>query len=751
LSAAARLLSPRRRRQYLRMEPTTRLSTARRVLILSVVLAGALAALAIVQRERALERQYEEAEERAELYAGTVLGSALESEDVVTPPEGERRQAVAQPVRGFVLSNPLVARVRVWRPDGTLLFSTDPAELPGKKSRDAAIAVASRGRVESRLAEEELTLRLRGEKDRRVVPLFQTFAPLRLQGFRRSVGAVEVEQFAVALRQRADDPWWIVQAGTSGVTVVLALLALVSIARGMDRSAGSPRGSSRPAAVRRQSPKERIEELAEALRRSEAERAMLPAGRSETLLEANVRELRRQLHESQAHAKAAEALVAGKGDLSAVKEQLSAAAREVDEAVDRARIAEERADAAEARATAAAEAANAAAQQIEQLEGELQELTASSAGTADVAALTEEVSELRSRLAETEQRVGEAQQRADEARKEADEAKKGSTEAHQRAEAEQKRAEAAQHRAEAAQQRADEMEERATEAESRHAFAGSLDAPAEWADPEAAPPDGQADELLRALEDRLVAAEALATETEARVRSFEEQASEGGSRLRQRLENNVARKLGGTTRSDQDPEPEMDLRKAIARSLRGPLTRASGLTLSLQGAVETGDGKAALRQLSSSLRRLDQFVADLQDVHRLIDGSLPLKRRRTDLAALMATTLEGATYLDDRLVRLDADTVHARVDPVRARQIVEGMLDVARERTRSSASIVVRVRDTDGGARVSVEDDNKSPVTLGPEMTLAVRLAELHGAEITVDGSSTIVVFPKETARRPAR
>jgi hypothetical protein len=743
LSAAARLLTPRGRGQYLPMEPTTRLSTARRVLILSVVLAGALAALSIVQRERALERQYEEAEERAELYAGTVLGSALESEDVVTPPEGERRQAVAQPVRGFVLSNELVARVRVWRPDGTLLFSTDPAEIPGKKSRDPAIAVASHGRVESRLAEEELTLRLRGERDRRVVPLFQTFAPLRLQGFRRSVGAVEVEQFAVALKQRADDPWWILQAGTSGVTVLLALLALVSIARGMDRSAGSPRGPSRPAPVRRQSPDERIEELTEALRRSEAERAMLPPGRSETLLEANVRELRRQLHESQAHAKAAEALVAGKGDLSAVKEQLSAAAREVDEAVDRARIAEERADAAEARATAAAEAANAAAQQIEQLEGELQELTASSAGSADVAALTEEVSELRGRLAETERRADEAQQRADEAKKEANEAG-------QRAEAEQQRADAVQQRADAVQQRADEMEERATAAEGRHAFAGSLDGPVEeGGDAEAASPDGQADELLRALEDRLVAAEALATETEARVRSFEEQASEGGSRLRQRLETNVARKLGGTTRGE-DPEPEMDLRKAIARSLRGPLTRASGLTLSLQGAVGSGDGKAALRQLSSSLRRLDQFVADLQDVHRLIDGSLPLKRRRTDLAALMAATLEGATYLDDRLVRLDADTVYAQVDPLRARQIVEGMLDAARERTRSSASIVVRVRDTDGGARVSVEDDNKSPITLGPEMSLAVRLAELHGAEITVDGSSTVVVFPKRAARQPA-
>ena len=45
---------------------------------------------------------------------------------------------------------------------------------------------------------------------------------------------------------------------------------------------------------------------------------------------------------------------------------------------------------------------------------------------------------------------------------------------------------------------------------------------------------------------------------------------------------------------------------------------------------------------------------------------------------------------------------------------------------------------------MSVEDDNRIPATIGAEMSLAVRLAELHGAEITVDGSSYRVVFPKD-------
>jgi signal transduction histidine kinase len=260
--------------------------------------------------------------------------------------------------------------------------------------------------------------------------------------------------------------------------------------------------------------------------------------------------------------------------------------------------------------------------------------------------------------------------------------------------------------------------------------------------------DGHLHALLETLEARVQAAEMQAKEAEKRTRAFEEDVTEGESRFRQRLGLNVGRKLTGQKPVVQveESETEMDLRAAIARSLRAPLTRATGLTLSLQAVTESSEGKAALRQLSSSLRRLDQLAADLHDVHRIIDGSLPLKQRRTDLVALLATTLEDATQLEDRLVRLDAEPVSVRVDPDRARQIVEGMLSGARERTRAGAAILVRVRDTGAGVRVSVEDDNRLPAAIGSEMSLAVRLAELHGTEITVEGSAYRVVFPKDEA-----
>lgn len=249
-------------------------------------------------------------------------------------------------------------------------------------------------------------------------------------------------------------------------------------------------------------------------------------------------------------------------------------------------------------------------------------------------------------------------------------------------------------------------------------------------------------ELLQDLEARVEAAEAQAREAEERTRDFEDQAAEGKSRFRQRLGLSATRKFTGPVAAEES-ETEMDLRAAIARSLRSPLTRASGLALSLQATTQSSEGKSVLRQLSSSLRRLDQLAADLHDAHRIINGSLRLKPRRTDMEALLTTTLEDATHLEDRLVRLDSQPISAFVDPVRARQIVEAMLDAARDRTRAGAMILVRLREVETGARVAVEDDNKKAAAITSEMSFAVRLAELQGTEITVDGPSFMVVFPK--------
>jgi hypothetical protein len=710
------------------MQGTTTRGGTRRVLVLLVVLAGALLAMSIVQRDRALEDQYEQAEDRAELYAATVVRTALARRDVGSMSDAAYTELQAD-IQGVVLTDPAVARMRLWTPEGALFFSTDTAERGGGTSEDEAIGSAAQGLVLSRLAVEPLTPPPTEGTGREATPLFQTFAPLVLRDSTDVVGAVEVEQLAAALEERADDPWWLIQMVAAGVTVALALIAFIAVARGMRKPAAASGGggesrrrrrgkrdeggdaatadlrerlslataradaaeeslkssaaklkevSGRLEAVEGKSADERVAELQEALRRSEAERAMLRSGRPETLQEAEVRGLRRELVEAQALARAAEAAARGNGDVAEIKEQLVAAAEQVDQAVERAKIAEGRAVAAEDRVRAAGEMVSAAEHRIDGLEAKLQEIAG--AGVAVVAGV--EVEELQRELAESRSHLQDA-------------------------------------------------ERRAAEAEYELAAGASL--------------DGRAEEILAALEERLVTAEARASDTEARVRSFEDEIEGEGSSYRHRIGVAAAgRKLAAPSSAEEAlSEPELDLRAAIAKGLRAPLTRASGLTLSLQSAIQTSEGKAALRQLSSSLRRLDQLAADLYGVRAIVEGTLPLNRRRTDLAALLATTVDEASDLEDRLVRLDVDSVTVQVDPARARQIVEGMLDAAKERTRSGAAIVVRLREVDRGALVTVEDDSRIPATIGPELVLAARLAELMGTELTVDGSVYRVVFAR--------
>jgi K+-sensing histidine kinase KdpD len=423
-----------------------------------------------------------------------------------------------------------------------------------------------------------------------------------------------------------------------------------------------------------------VEELREQLRRSEAERAMLRAGRPETQHEAEMRQLRTDLRDAQIRAKAAEALAGGADQVSVVQEQFANATRQVDAAVERAKVAEGRADAAEDRARVAGELVTAAEQRIDLLDAKLQEIAEAGMIPAEDPAAVELKRQLDDALA-----------------------------------------------------RVTELEDRAVRAES--ALAAGAGAVAE----------GPSEEVLSALEQRVSAAELQAQEASSRARAVEDLGSEREAVFRQRL--GVAssgRKYGVAQRSEAEEAVDLDLRAAIARGLRGPLTRATGLVLSLQGAVGSAEDRDVLRQLTNSLRRLDRLTADLHDVERIADGTLPINRRRTDLAALVQTAVDETDRLDDRLVRVDPDRVHASVDPDRVRQIVEGMLDAARERTRSGAAIVVRVRDADTGARISVEDDNRTPAEIGPELSLATHLAALHGTEITVDGSAFRVVFPRD-------
>ncbi len=207
---------------------------------------------------------------------------------------------------------------------------------------------------------------------------------------------------------------------------------------------------------------------------------------------------------------------------------------------------------------------------------------------------------------------------------------------------------------------------------------------------------------------------------------------------------------------------------AVSHELRSPLTSILGLALTLQqpGLVEA-DRADLLSRLVANARKLDGLLGDLLDVDRLNRGVLQLRRRPTDVGALVRRTIEAMEGLHDRPITVRADPVVADVDPAKVERIVENLLSNAARHTAPGTAIRVLVGEADGGALIVVEDEGPGippelreavfePFRRGPGanapgtgigLTLVRRFAELHGGRAWVEarpggGASFRVYLP---------
>ena len=218
---------------------------------------GGLAALCLLlfmvareQEQAAVSERVDAAERRALLYGDTVLHHALDARDVSTPLAGTAYRNLQAVVQDRVFDDPLVARVRLWSPDGTLLFSTAANER-GKIGRlrvneDPAITAAAGGAVASRLATVPFATPSGG--DAAPTDLFETFVPLRVTDRTDVLGAVQIDQYFDAVRSAAAGPWRAVQWTCAGLAVVFGALTLRSFRRRSAEPVVTP-PTSRPAAA----------------------------------------------------------------------------------------------------------------------------------------------------------------------------------------------------------------------------------------------------------------------------------------------------------------------------------------------------------------------------------------------------------------------------------------------------------------------------------------------------------------------
>jgi len=135
-----------------------------------------------------------------------------------------------------VFTDPQMARVRVWTPDGLLNFSSHERDLVGvlRTTDTSAIQATQSQRVVSRIVTAPFTFATTGTQGA-PTRLLETFVPLHVPERDIIVGAVQVDQYYDAIVNAAMQPWQTVQV----VFVVLALLSLVMTALSLREPIGA--------------------------------------------------------------------------------------------------------------------------------------------------------------------------------------------------------------------------------------------------------------------------------------------------------------------------------------------------------------------------------------------------------------------------------------------------------------------------------------------------------------------------------
>lgn len=197
----------------------------------------------------------------------------------------------------------------------------------------------------------------------------------------------------------------------------------------------------------------------------------------------------------------------------------------------------------------------------------------------------------------------------------------------------------------------------------------------------------------------------------------------------------------------------------LAHDLRNPLGPIANATAILKMMEAQTPAIAPVRQIvERQLEQLRRVIADMRDVTRITQAKLELRRETVAVGDLLQQALETAQpQLDSRGHRLQADVPPGLAvlgDSMRLAQALSHLLVNAAKFTPAAGVIEVTAEADGGWARIRIKDpgqgispdflphvfepfaqENQSkPRTnhgLGVGLTIAKRLAELHGGDIT--------------------
>jgi signal transduction histidine kinase len=232
--------------------------------LLAFILIGVVLAFGVSSQLRS--RQEQAATEHAQFIATSILPYELTPQDVTAPidPQSERYRELLDVVRQRLLQSPVV-RLKLWRRDGTILFSDEPRLIGRRFESEEDLEDAFSGQTHSGVSDlsdsENIFERQRFSK------LFETYVPLYLQGSRSGVADAVAELYTdyAGIQQQINQLF-----RTLTVTLVLGLatlyLLLMPITRRVARTLSSQNDTLAEQAERLQGLLEREQDTVAELR-----------------------------------------------------------------------------------------------------------------------------------------------------------------------------------------------------------------------------------------------------------------------------------------------------------------------------------------------------------------------------------------------------------------------------------------------------------------------------------------------------
>jgi hypothetical protein len=179
------------------------------------------------QQQQGLRLKAESAQERAIRYTENVLDGRLNAHRVASAIQRAGYDQLLADLKHDLFNDPRIVRVRVWRPDSLLVFTTDdPAKIGTLTSKDHGVHAALQGEVVSVIQTETLA------PDTTTTPvpteLLSTYVPLRQTDKAAVYGVVQIDSNYGLMRDSTSRPWKQMQVAFGIVALLCLVMTIVS-------------------------------------------------------------------------------------------------------------------------------------------------------------------------------------------------------------------------------------------------------------------------------------------------------------------------------------------------------------------------------------------------------------------------------------------------------------------------------------------------------------------------------------------